>query len=66
MTLLLFYTDPGSGIMLLQILLAFFASGVFYFRKYFYKFFGKERSAEKLGALTDNSQNAAVGDGKEV
>ncbi len=39
MILLLFYSDPGSGMMLLQILLAFFASCVYYFRKYFYKIF---------------------------
>jgi len=32
MTLFLFYTDPGSGVMLLQVLLAFVAGGVFYFR----------------------------------
>jgi hypothetical protein len=34
------YTDPGSGMMLLQILLAFGASVVFYFRKYLLRIFG--------------------------
>jgi len=32
MKLFLFYTDPGSGVMLLQVLLAFLAGGLFYFR----------------------------------
>lgn len=32
MKLMLFYTDPGSGAMLLQVLFAFVASGLFYFR----------------------------------
>ncbi len=32
MKLLLLYTDPGSGAMLLQVLFAFLASGLFYFR----------------------------------
>lgn len=48
MTLLLFYTDPGSGMMLLQVLFAFVAGALFYFRKFFYKLFGKDKAADKL------------------
>lgn len=45
---LFFYTDPGSGMLLLQILFAFFASFLFYFRKFFYKIFGKNKAAPEL------------------
>lgn len=45
MKVLLFYTDPGSGMMLLQVLLAFVGGVVFYFRKFFYKLFGKNKAA---------------------
>ncbi len=48
MAFLLFYTDPGSGMMLLQVLFAFAASLIFYFRKFFYKIFGKDSTAEEL------------------
>lgn len=49
MKLLFFYADPGSGMMLLQILLAFGASGVFYFRKYLYKMLGKGNPLGQVG-----------------
>ena len=45
MKLLLFYTDPGSGMMLLQVLLAFLASGLFYFRRFFLGLFGRHSAA---------------------
>lgn len=48
MDFLLFYTDPGSGMMLLQVLFAFAASLLFYFRKFFYKIFGKSGGVEKM------------------
>ena len=50
MTILFFYTDPGSGAMLLQLLLAMIAGTTFYFRSFFYRLFGgkKSTSAEVL------------------
>ena len=48
MKLLLFYTDPGSGMMLLQVLLAFVASGLFYFRRFFLGIFGRHSAAEPV------------------
>lgn len=48
MTFLLFYTDPGSGVMLLQVLFAFLASILFYFRKFFSKILRKDSTAEKF------------------
>lgn len=50
MKLLLFYTDPGSGMMLLQILLAFGASAMFYFRKYVYRLFGRTQEGSDGGS----------------
>lgn len=52
MTLLLFYTDPGSGVMLLQMLLAMIAGAGFYFRSFFLSFFGR-------GAAPASEENAA-------
>ena len=58
-----FYTDPGSGMMLLQVLLAFFASVLFYFRKFFYKLFGKNKAAETQAddkeQVSESSQDKA-------
>lgn len=36
-TLLIFYTDPGTGAMLWQLLAAAFIGGAFYFRHYLAK-----------------------------
>jgi hypothetical protein len=43
MRFLFFYTDPGSGTMLLQLLLATVAGVGFYFRTFFYRLFGGRR-----------------------
>jgi hypothetical protein len=48
MTFLLLYTDPGSGTMLLQLLLATIAGGAFYFRSFFYRLFGKNIEQTEL------------------
>lgn len=45
MRFLLFYTDPGSGTMLLQLLLATIAGAGFYFRSFFYRLFGGKKTA---------------------
>ena len=45
MILLFFYTDPGSGMMLLQLLLATIAGAGFYFRSFFYRLFGGKKTA---------------------
>ena len=45
MILLFFYTDPGSGMMLLQLLLATIAGAGFYFRSFFYRLFGSKKPA---------------------
>ena len=62
MIIFLFYTDPGSGMMLLQVLFAFLASILFYFRKFFYKLFGKDNAADKLPDdkenVSESSQNS--------
>lgn len=55
MTLLLFYTDPGSGAMLLQVLLATIAGLGFYFRSFFYRFFG--RSKAEVVKTTESSED---------
>lgn len=57
MTFLFFYTDPGSGMMLLQILLGFAAGALFYFRKAFYKILGKDKAAESINKEI-NSENS--------
>jgi len=44
MKLLLFYTDPGSGVMLLQVLLATIAGAGFYFRSFIYRIFGGSKT----------------------
>jgi hypothetical protein len=44
MKILLFYTDPGSGMMLLQVLLATIAGAGFYFRSFFMRIFGRRNS----------------------
>jgi hypothetical protein len=43
MKLFLLYTDPGSGVMLLQVLLAFIGGGLFYFRNLIKSLFGLKR-----------------------
>ena len=45
MKILLFYTDPGSGVMLLQVLLATIAGAGFYFRSFFMRIFGRRKAA---------------------
>jgi hypothetical protein len=44
MILFFFYTDPGSGMMLLQVLLATIAGAGFYFRSFFYRLFGRKKN----------------------
>jgi hypothetical protein len=58
MTLLFFYTDPGSGAMLLQLVLAMIAGTGFYFRSFFYRLFGGKNSAS-AEALEENDETAA-------
>jgi hypothetical protein len=65
----LFYADPGSGMMLLQLLLAFFGGVLFYFRSFFSRLFSRNKTpqpppAEKLQEIesehsdkTNNEQN---------
>lgn len=65
MTFLLFYTDPGSGMMLLQLLFAFAAGVMFYFRKFFYKLFGKDKSVDNPPDNKTDSKPASDTD-KEV
>ena len=57
MTLLFFYTDPGSGAMLLQLLLATMAGAGFYFRSFFYRLFGqKKTTAAEVGDDTSTKE----------
>jgi len=44
MILLFFYTDPGSGVMLLQLLLATIAGAGFYFRSFFFRLLGRKKT----------------------
>ena len=57
MTLFLFYTDPGSGVMLLQVLLAFFAGGIFYFRSLIKRAFGGNKLDRSADVSTPQSNN---------
>jgi len=41
------YTDPGSGMLIWQGVVAAFLGASFYFRKFFYKFFGKKPTDSK-------------------
>ena len=41
------YTDPGSGMLIWQGVVAAFLGASFYFRKFFYKFFGKKPTDTK-------------------
>jgi len=41
------YTDPGSGMLIWQGLVAAFLGASFYFRKFFFKLFGKKPSDPK-------------------
>ena len=41
------YTDPGSGMLIWQGVVAAFLGASFYFRKYFYKLFGKKPTEPK-------------------
>ena len=54
MDMFLFYTDPGSGIMLLQLLLASAAGAFYYFRNFFFRLFGRNKkgvsSPDEAGA----------------
>lgn len=57
MTLLFFYTDPGSGMMLLQLFLATMAGAGFYFRNFFYRIFGsKKTNSTEINDETDEQQ----------
>lgn len=62
MTLLFFYTDPGSGTMLLQLVLATIAGAGFYFRSFFYRFFSgkKTDSAEGVEENDDEVGNKTL------
>jgi hypothetical protein len=57
MTLLFFYTDPGSGAMLLQLLLATIAGAGFYFRSFFYRLFGGKKTAS-VEVVDENDSKA--------
>jgi hypothetical protein len=41
------YTDPGSGMLIWQGLVAAFLGASFYFRKFFFKLFGKKPTDNK-------------------
>jgi len=41
------YTDPGSGMLIWQGVVAAFLGASFYFRKFFYKLFGKKPTDTK-------------------
>jgi hypothetical protein len=41
------YTDPGSGMLIWQGIVAAFLGASFYFRKFAYKFFGKKPTDTK-------------------
>ena len=56
--LLLFYTDPGSGIMLLQVALATIAGVAFYFRSFFYRIFGGKKTAS-TDVVEENGDEAS-------
>jgi hypothetical protein len=61
MTYLFFYTDPGSGVMLLQLLLATLAGAGFYFRSFFYRLFGRKvdvPSEESVPATTAEQKDS--------
>jgi hypothetical protein len=62
MKILLFYTDPGSGVMLLQILLAFVAGGLFYFRNLFKKLLGRVdvEAAQASDRADDNAKDVST------
>lgn len=55
MIFLFFYTDPGSGMMLLQLLLATLAGGFFYFRSFFFKLFGRRQDTSALNKSLHDS-----------
>ena len=58
-TILAFYVDPGSGMMLLQVLLASLAGVVFHFRALFFNMIGKSKSVDMLPkALAASKANA--------
>lgn len=46
MRLLLFYTDPGSGMLLLQIIFASVAGTFYFFRSTFFRLIGRGKTAE--------------------
>ena len=56
---LLFYTDPGSGALLLQLLMAALLGGLFYLRKIKTAIFGKSSDDKKDSAIKkDNSSHS--------
>ena len=67
MTLFFLYTDPGSGMMLLQVLFAFFAGALFYFRRFFYRLFGKDKVADdKSPGVKESDSEGATSSKTEV
>jgi hypothetical protein len=56
MKILLFYTDPGSGVMLLQVLLATIAGAGFYFRSFFMRIFGRRKPEQVNAESVENVQ----------
>ena len=66
MTFLVVYTDPGSGIMLLQVLLASIAGALFYFRSIFLKLFRKDKTTDTLQNSEEESPERTQNDGNEV
>ena len=62
MKIFLLYTDPGSGVMLLQVLLAFVASSVFYFRNFIKSFlgFGKSVAIEDVNTESGKADEVKI------
>jgi hypothetical protein len=58
MPVLFFYTDPGSGVMLLQLLLATAAGAVFYFRSFFFRLFGVKKT-NSTEVTEENDENSS-------
>ena len=56
MITLLFYTDPGSGTMLLQLLLATLAGAGFYFRSFFYRLLGRKKGTADESVEQDDDK----------
>jgi hypothetical protein len=57
---LLFYTDPGSGALLLQIITATLLGGLFYFRKIKDRMFRKKLPEDEAPKLKSKKTQEAV------